>query len=424
MEIYEFIPEISHLSPALSLDPTGIHPLLVDDQYHSFGDRILLLFVSELPPVVQHHSSCDHHLPAPDASLPFHIVLHLFSLTIYQRDKFVRKSGRSVFQDPSTCAPPPGHARRAAGQGCHLRTIAATSADQDFQRFSGVIDVGTNQPPLALRFTFGTSFALLPAQSVDSWGVARSPTSIDTWRGAPTAGPTEAAGRERRMQAVIRRKLSMAQRALDFAIAHPVADASFATVLKRLGTTVARADAIAMQESDGRTDERAAVARRKELRQSIRRNQLRRLIEIADLAARDHPELKGQFLMPPVEVPNKPFLLAARSLLAAAVPQKDLFASLGLGDTFIEDLTAATDQLEAATATAHTGRSDHVAARADFGILVRECLRDVDVIETFYRATMPGDSELLTAWESARNVAGPFRHQAVPLAPSGAGKAE
>src|ERR1017187_1720574 len=220
------------------------------------------------------------------------------------------------------------------------------------------------------------------------------------------------------MQAVIRRKLSMAARARDFATAHPVADASFATVVKRLDTTVTEADAIAMQESAGQMGGRAAIARRRDLRQSIRSNQLRRLVRIADLAAKDHPDLKGQFLMPRSNMPNKPFLLAARSLLAAAVPQKDLFISLGLGDTLIEDLTQATDQLDAATATAHSGRSDHVAARADLMILVRGCVRDIDVLGTFYRATLPGDSDLLTAWESARNVAGPFRHQAVTSTPS------
>jgi hypothetical protein len=219
------------------------------------------------------------------------------------------------------------------------------------------------------------------------------------------------------MQSVIRRKLSMAARARDFATAHPVADASFTTVVKRLDATVTQADAIAMQERDGHTGERAAVARRKGLRQSIRKNQLRRLIRIADLAAKDHPELRGQFLMPPLQLPNKLFLLAARSLLAAAVPQKDLFVSLGLGETFVGELTQATDQLAAATEVAHSGRSEHIAARADLGTLVRECMRDVDVLGTFYRATLPSDSELLVAWESARNVAGPYRHPAVAPVP-------
>jgi hypothetical protein len=213
------------------------------------------------------------------------------------------------------------------------------------------------------------------------------------------------------MRAPIRRKLSMAARALDFAAAHPVSDSSFAAVVKRLGDSVAKADATGMQETEGRTGERAALARRRNLKSILRKAQLRRLVRIAELASQDHPELKGKFVLPPQRLPNKMFLLAARSLLAAATAQKDVLVPLGLGDTFIADLTQATDQLEAATGGAHSGRTDHVAAAAEFSNLVRGCVRDVDVIGTFYRATMPADSELLVAWESASNVAGPFHHQ-------------
>ena len=135
----------------------------------------------------------------------------------------------------------------------------------------------------------------------------------------------------------------MAARALDFATAHPAADPGFATVLKRLGDIVARADAMAMQEQDGHTAERAAIARRHEVRNSVRRSQLRRLVRLAELAAKTNPEMKGKFFLPPGDIPNKPFLTAARSLLAAALPYRDLLVSLGLGETYIEDLTKATE---------------------------------------------------------------------------------
>lgn len=214
------------------------------------------------------------------------------------------------------------------------------------------------------------------------------------------------------MQAIIRRKLSMARRALDFASAHPVADGSFATIVKRLDAMVTRGDALGMQQSDGRIGESAAVARRRTLRDTIRSQQLSRLVGIAELAAKDHPELVRKFLMPRGDLPNKTFLLAARSLLTAAIPRKELFVSLGLGDTFIEDLTQSLDELEAATETAHTGHSDHVGARADLTAMARDCVRDVRLLDTYFRAAFPNDLELLGAWESARNVAGPFRHQA------------
>ncbi len=100
------------------------------------------------------------------------------------------------------------------------------------------------------------------------------------------------------MLARIRRKLSMAVTARDFATAHPVADASFAIVVKRLADTITQADTNAMQQTDGVTGERAARARRQGLVAPVRRGQLHRLVRIAELAAETHPELKGQFVMP------------------------------------------------------------------------------------------------------------------------------
>ena len=48
-------------------------------------------------------------------------------------------------------------------------------------------------------------------------------------------------------------------------------------------------------------------------------------------------------------------------------------------------------------------------------MLAAECKRDIEVLDTFYLATLPPDSEVLVAWKSARNLPGPFRHpQPVP----------
>ena len=207
-------------------------------------------------------------------------------------------------------------------------------------------------------------------------------------------------------------KLSMAVRAHDFATAHPIDDPSFAVVVGRLGDTIAQADAAAILEGDGTIDEHAAIARRRGYRKSIPRVQLKRLVHIAALAARTHPELKGQFPQPDSKLPLKPFILAARALLAAAIPQEQLFVSLGLGTTYIADLTKALDTMEGATGSAHNGRSDHVVAGADLLHLAQECLRDVAILDTWYLATNDEDSEILAGWKSASNVAGPFHHAA------------
>lgn len=213
------------------------------------------------------------------------------------------------------------------------------------------------------------------------------------------------------MDANIRRRLSMAQRALDFANAHPVNDTSFAVVVKRLQDAVTQADTAGMQQQDSTAGERAAVTRRKGLRRRIVEQQLRRLAGVAALAAAEHPELAGALQAPSARVPNKAFLLAAQSMLAAATPQQTLLVSLGLGEHFIDTLTQALGEYQAATESAHAGRAGHVGARADMAAMAANCQREVVLLDTFYQEASTDDAELLAGWKSARNVNGPYRHR-------------
>ncbi len=214
------------------------------------------------------------------------------------------------------------------------------------------------------------------------------------------------------MLADLRRKLSTAVRVRDFATAHPIADGGFTTILTRLTDATAQADAVATTGGDGMVGEHAARGRRRGLKASIRRNQLERLARIAEIAVQTHPELAGQFVLPTLNMPNKNFLLAARALLAAAIPQQELFTSLGLGDTFIADLTRATDQMEAETTTAHTDRDGHVSAGVSLKNLMRACRRDTVLMGTYYRAAYPADSEVMAGWKAASRVAAQFRTEA------------
>lgn len=185
----------------------------------------------------------------------------------------------------------------------------------------------------------------------------------------------------------------------------------------RLAAVVARGDTLIAAANDGKQGEQSALALRGNLKVAIRRNFLERLARIADIAADDHPELHGRFLIPSSELPNKPFVVATQSLLASAIEQKDLFTSLGLGDTFIADLTTAISGFASSTLNAHGGRSDHIATNSEFYNVVRAMRREIELLSTFYRATLPENSEVLVAWRSARNLQGPYKHPGVQPVP-------
>ena len=207
----------------------------------------------------------------------------------------------------------------------------------------------------------------------------------------------------------------MMRRALDFATAHPIADAGFTAVFTRLSGQVTRADALVVQESAGITEERAARARRVALRKTVYANYLARLVRLAEKAARTKPELVGMFRRPSGKLTVKEFLVAANQLLAAAIPEKDLFLSLGVGDHFFEELSAAVTELDAETRTAHEGSAGHIGARAELKGIAKDATSEIAILGTFYRASAPDDLELLAAWKSASKVAGPFKRVQVEV---------
>jgi hypothetical protein len=210
----------------------------------------------------------------------------------------------------------------------------------------------------------------------------------------------------------------MARRALDFALAHPQADAGYTAVVTRLQQQIAQADEVSVLQQTGDEREHAAIARRAVVREEIRAQHLLRLSRLAKRAAEEHPDLGGRFTMPAPHVPNHVFLIKAKGMLQDAVVHEPLLSTIGLGDNFVAELTQAVAALERATTDAHAARNDHVGATAQLERAASICSTDVGVLDTFMRTIFAHDAQALAAWRSARNLAGPFtsRHDAKPPA--------
>jgi hypothetical protein len=209
------------------------------------------------------------------------------------------------------------------------------------------------------------------------------------------------------MQAVIRRKLSMAGKALAFERAHPSTDASHQAVVARLEEVVTRVDAVFTQERLGTVGARAAAARRKTVRRTLRMR-IRHLARVGAIAAAEDPLLTGKFIPPSYSGPNRIFLGTAKALLLEATTHQEALLASGLGESFLADFTAAITAFEAAAEEIATGRREHVAARVDFDELGKECIAMVQILDGLNAARFAKEPELLAAWKSARNVFGPF----------------
>ena len=223
------------------------------------------------------------------------------------------------------------------------------------------------------------------------------------------------------MERIIRRKLDMAVRVLEFSRAFPSADASYASVQARFEEGVERLRALSAQQLNGQTTSRASRARRQGLRRTLQMALLRHLVTVAEVAAQVEPAIAGRFPLPKSNSTNQAFRTAARALLEQGVAHRELLARHGLADRLLDDLRAAVDQYDAAVEEANAGRRDHVGARVELKAVADEVMQLVAMLDGLNRYRYSSDPGQMAAWESARNVESGARGAAEPEATAEAG---
>lgn len=212
------------------------------------------------------------------------------------------------------------------------------------------------------------------------------------------------------MRNAVQLKLDMVTRARDFNLAYPSDDPSFATTLGRIRERRERADVLVTKERDGLIRERAAVERRDEIRRVLHYQLLRHLVRAGEQAAKERPSLIGKFRLRATEATHAQYLVSAKAMLRDGLANRDVLIQCGLSAKMLEDLGEVTAQYEAAIADVSAGRQDHMGARVELENVTAELMELVELLNTFNRYRFRGDSELLTAWDSARNIRGPFGH--------------
>jgi hypothetical protein len=209
--------------------------------------------------------------------------------------------------------------------------------------------------------------------------------------------------KEFQMQGSIRRELEAAERALAFVQAHPDTDPSYVAIVTRLQANVASADIHATEQRDGTAGQQAATAQRDALRAAMQA-QLRHLAEVAQDALVSHPDWQASFELPKASAPLTIFITAARAMLATATAQQAVLVGLGLGTSFVDDLTQAMAAYDATGSGQATGKLTHVGARVDLKATANEGLHLLKVLDGLHRARFRNDPQLMAEWQSARNV--------------------
>ena len=165
---------------------------------------------------------------------------------------------------------------------------------------------------------------------------------------------------------------------------------------------------------DGRSEVHAATARKRELRQLIRKAHLDHLINVARLASVEEPELIQKFAFPQEATTYRAFHAVADTMAAEADSRKDLLVKHGLSEEVLSGLKVALDQFQTAVEQGSAGRIAHVGANAELEDATDEMVQVVKVMNGLIRIRFANQSQPLAAWESATNVFGPIRPSTEP----------
>ena len=206
------------------------------------------------------------------------------------------------------------------------------------------------------------------------------------------------------MLAKTRRKLEMGSRVLEFSRQHPDTSAGYAAAAARLQERLTRATQLARQEVDGRSEVRAASARKRELRRLVKQAHLNHLANVAEVASVEEPELLQKFAFPPDATTYLAFHTAAGSMAAEAESRKDLLVKHGLSEEVLSGLKVALEEFQTVVEQGAAGRLAHVGAHAELDAIADDVVQVVKVMKGLIRIRFANQPELLAAWESASNV--------------------
>ncbi|MEZ4455881.1 MAG: hypothetical protein R2882_04895 [Gemmatimonadales bacterium] len=220
------------------------------------------------------------------------------------------------------------------------------------------------------------------------------------------------------MEAEVRRKLEMAERVSAFLAAHPDEDPGYGAVRAAFEADRATADELASRARTGQVDARAAVAARREARLVLQRQLLQHLARVGEAAALERPDLVGRFRLPTTTRAIKPFVVAAKTIVAEAGELAGLLRKYGMSEVVFGELGSTLAELERATVEAKTARLAHVGANAELQVVAGELVRHVARLDGHNQVRYRRDAEVLAAWNAARVVAivRPRRRQEPPPA--------
>jgi hypothetical protein len=232
------------------------------------------------------------------------------------------------------------------------------------------------------------------------------------------------------MDRTVRRRMEMSVHARDFNRTHPSSDPNHGLVLDELEETIKQMEVLAAQQVTGVVSRGSSAVRRKEIRRRLNDGLLRHLVTVANAAADERPELTREFRMPSTNLSHTVYRTVARTLLDKGVAQRELLLKHGLGETLLDDLRQAVDELDASVEETVASKQRHILARSELRTLSDQVMQLVGILDGINRYRFAREPQLLAAWDRAKHVVGgsqvegPQTTPEVPPGPTGPGTGE
>lgn len=208
------------------------------------------------------------------------------------------------------------------------------------------------------------------------------------------------------MNAVTRRKLDMGDKALNFSIAHPDPSPGYQAALAGLEQRLARAKQLGEAQQQGIDQRKAANHRKSEIRNQMRKGQLRHLARVAKVAARETNELDGKLVLHARPRSYRSFRGLAGTMLAEAQTDKELLVKYGLADSVLDSLVQSLGEFDRMVTESTEAFRAHVGARAELDVLGEEVVDFVGVMDALNRVRFAKVHAVLEEWEAVSNVIG------------------
>ena len=209
----------------------------------------------------------------------------------------------------------------------------------------------------------------------------------------------------------------MGAHARDFNRTHPSSDPNHGLVLAELDETITQMEVLAAQQVTGIVSRGSSAVRRKEIRRQLNDGLLRHLVTVANGAAEQQPDLTREFRMPSTNLSHTVYRTVARTLLDKGVAQRELLVKFGLGETLLDDLRKAVDELDASVDETVASKQRHILARTELRRLSDQVMQLVGILDGINRYRFAREPQLLAAWDRAKHVVGGSQVAAPPSTP-------